>query len=138
MARKVLDMEGRYKLGKLMAVRYKKQKKKERGEILERFTEVTGYNRCYAGWLLRNWGRKVVIYNKGEQYISVITIHTSPPMFIYYYLIRTFIFILFSSCRFIYKNFSIQRTCTNTDHQIHGIYPLPRVLILEDFLNRYP
>ncbi len=47
MARKVLDMDGRYK----------KARKKGRGEILDRFTEATGYNRCYAGWLLRNWGR---------------------------------------------------------------------------------
>jgi len=68
---KVLDMEGRYKLGKIMAVRYKKARKKERGEILERFTEATGYNRCYAGWLLRNWGRKVVIYNKGERIVFI-------------------------------------------------------------------
>jgi len=64
-------MEGRYKLGKVMAERYKKARKKERVEILDRFTEATGYSRCYAGWLLRNWGRKVVIYDKGERIVLV-------------------------------------------------------------------
>lgn len=71
MGRKVLEMESRYKIGKVMAGRYKKARKKEKGEILDRFTEVTGYSRCYAGWLLRNWGKKVVIYDKGERIILV-------------------------------------------------------------------
>lgn len=68
---KVLDMEARYKLGKVMAGRYKKVRKKERGRILDSFIEATGYNRCYAGWLLRNWGRKVVIYDRGERIVLI-------------------------------------------------------------------
>ena len=69
--RKILGMEGRYKIGKVMSVRYKKAGKRGRGEILDRFIEVTGYNRCYAGWLLRNWGKKVVIYDRGERIVLV-------------------------------------------------------------------
>ncbi len=42
---KVLDMEGRYKLGKIMAVRYKKARKKERGEILQRRQDIIGVMR---------------------------------------------------------------------------------------------
>lgn len=71
MGNKVLEMEERYKVCKVMAERYKKAGKKERGKILDRFIEVTGYNRCYAGWLLRNWGKKVVIYDKGERIVLV-------------------------------------------------------------------
>jgi len=57
---KILGMESRYKMGKVMAEEYKRAGKKERGEILDRYRKVTGYNRRYAGWLLRNWGKKVV------------------------------------------------------------------------------
>ncbi|HOL22972.1 MAG TPA: transposase, partial [bacterium] len=32
---------------------------------------ATGYNRCYGGWLLRNWGRKVVVYNKGKRTVLI-------------------------------------------------------------------
>jgi len=42
---KVLDIGGRYKLGKLMAVRYKNARKKERGEILQRRQDIIGVMR---------------------------------------------------------------------------------------------
>ena len=71
MGRKILGMESRYKMGKIMAEKYKRAGKKERGEILGRYTEVTGYNRRYAGWLLRNWGKKVVIQYKGARIVLI-------------------------------------------------------------------
>ncbi len=50
----VLDM-------KELAKRYQKARKRYKMKILEDFINLTGYNRCYASWLLRNYGRKVVM-----------------------------------------------------------------------------
>ena len=45
--------------------RYKKIKKKDKGKILDEFVNLTGYNRCYAAYLLRIYEKKVAIYGKG-------------------------------------------------------------------------
>jgi len=68
---KVLDMESRYKLVKVMAGRYKRARKKDKGYLLDLVVNSSGYSRCYAGWLLRNIGRRVVVYEKGERIILV-------------------------------------------------------------------
>ena len=44
--------------------RYKKASKKEKGKILDEFVKLTGYNRCYASYLLRMYEKKVVKYGK--------------------------------------------------------------------------
>jgi hypothetical protein len=46
-------------LTKHFATEYKRSGKREKGEILDRFVEATGYHRVYAAWLLRNHGRRV-------------------------------------------------------------------------------
>lgn len=42
-----------------MAKRYRKARKKEKGNMLDEFVQTTGYNRNYASWLLSNWGREI-------------------------------------------------------------------------------
>jgi len=54
-----LTMKERKVLTKAVAGQYRKGSKKEKGEILGRFVEATGYNRSYASRLLRNHGRRV-------------------------------------------------------------------------------
>jgi hypothetical protein len=44
---------------KVVAPRYQKAGKKERGRILDEFVQTTGYHRCYASQLLRTQGQKV-------------------------------------------------------------------------------
>lgn len=47
-----------------VAKRYKKVRKKEKGKILDEFVKLTGYNRCYASYLLRTYEKKIVVYGK--------------------------------------------------------------------------
>ncbi len=54
-----LTMHERHAVTRELATRYQKAAKKQRGQILDEFTEVTGYNRCYARFVLRNCGRKI-------------------------------------------------------------------------------
>ncbi len=42
-----LTMAERRVLIKTFALRYRKSRKKVKGEVLTEFTEMTGYNRCY-------------------------------------------------------------------------------------------
>jgi len=46
---------------KVTAPRYQKAKKKQKGIILEEFVALTGYDRCYATYLLRTQGKKVYV-----------------------------------------------------------------------------
>jgi hypothetical protein len=48
------------------AERYRRSRKKEKQRILDEFTELTGYNRSYARFVLRNWGKRV--HTKGRVY----------------------------------------------------------------------
>jgi hypothetical protein len=58
--KKELDMKVRKVISKTVAERYKKSRKKEKSKILDEFTNITGYNRSYASWLLNNLGKKLV------------------------------------------------------------------------------
>ncbi|MBI5755988.1 MAG: hypothetical protein HZA12_03600 [Nitrospirae bacterium] len=46
---------------KVVALRYKKARKKEKKVILNEFIKLTGYNRCYATYLLRSHGKRIRI-----------------------------------------------------------------------------
>lgn len=54
-----LTMKERKTVTKAMAQQYRRESKKDRGVLLTRFVEATGYNRVYAARLLRNHGRRV-------------------------------------------------------------------------------
>ena len=56
-----LTMTERKKATAVVAVRYQKARKKEKGIILDEFTKLTGYGRRYASYVLRSHGRKVRI-----------------------------------------------------------------------------
>ena len=58
-----LTMKERRSVSAVVAKRYQKATKKEKGTILGEYTQLTGYNRCYAAFLLRNHGRRVRINN---------------------------------------------------------------------------
>jgi hypothetical protein len=53
-------MKDRKTVTKALAAQYQRARKGEKGRILDQFVEATTYNRHYAGWLLRNQGRRVV------------------------------------------------------------------------------
>ena len=48
-----LDLMTRKRITKEVSKRYKKTYKKEKGRILDEFCALSGYNRSYAGWVLR-------------------------------------------------------------------------------------
>ena len=48
------------------AKRYRKSTKKQKGRILEEFVYSTDYSRKYAGWILRNWGTKRIVFLNDE------------------------------------------------------------------------
>ena len=54
-----LTMQERKSVTKAMAEQFRRARKKEKGEILDRLVKATGYTRSYAAWLLRNHGRRV-------------------------------------------------------------------------------
>jgi hypothetical protein len=56
-----LTMSQRQAVTKEMALKYKRATKKQKGEILDTLTELTGYNRSYAARVLRQRARYVVV-----------------------------------------------------------------------------
>ncbi|QWR78191.1 hypothetical protein [Candidatus Magnetomonas plexicatena] len=46
-----LTMKERQAVTRVNAQRYKKVSKKQKGTILDEFVALTGYDRCYAGYL---------------------------------------------------------------------------------------
>ena len=48
------------------AARYRKSTKKQKGKILDEFVHSTDYSRKYASWILRNWGKKRIVFLDGE------------------------------------------------------------------------
>lgn len=56
-----LTMKERKKATAVVAARYQKARKKDKGVILDEFTKLTGYGRRYASHVLRCHGRKVRI-----------------------------------------------------------------------------
>ncbi len=58
-----LTMKERRSVSRVVAKRYQKATKKDKGTILGEYTQLTGYNRCYAAFLLRNHGRRMRINN---------------------------------------------------------------------------
>jgi len=59
-----LTVGERHKATKITAARYQKAGKKKKGAILDEFIELTGYDRCYASYLLKNHGKKVWINDR--------------------------------------------------------------------------
>lgn len=56
-----LTITERKKATAIVATRYQKARKKEKGVILNEFTKLTGYGRRYASYVLRSHGKKVRI-----------------------------------------------------------------------------
>lgn len=54
-----LMMTEKKKATAIVAVRYQKARKKEKGVMLDEFTKLTGYGRRYASYVLRCHGKKV-------------------------------------------------------------------------------
>ena len=64
-------MRTRKKLVRILAKEYQGARKKEKGKILDSIVKTIGYNRGYAKWLLRNWGRKVVVWRGREREVFI-------------------------------------------------------------------
>lgn len=47
----------------IVAARYQKASKKEKRSMLDEFTQLTGYNRCYASNLLSSHGKQLFLNN---------------------------------------------------------------------------
>lgn len=56
-----LTMKERKSVTRAIASRYQKVSKKHKGTILDEFTQLTGYTRCYASYLLGNHSKRVRI-----------------------------------------------------------------------------
>lgn len=54
-----LTMKEKKKLGAVLAPKYQRARKKEKGNILDQFINATQYNRSYAAYILRNHCKKV-------------------------------------------------------------------------------
>ena len=67
-----LTMKTRNELTDEVSKRYKKVRKLEKKIILDEYCQTTGYNRKYAGFLLRNCGKKIYLKNSSGKLIKVI------------------------------------------------------------------
>jgi hypothetical protein len=59
-----VTMSDRRTLTRLYAERYRRARKKEKGQILDEFLALTNYQRCHAAWLLRYQGKRVKVSPK--------------------------------------------------------------------------
>jgi len=59
-----LTMAERKKVTSKLANEYRSSKKKIKGQILNWYIKTTGYNRCYASYLLTNHGKRVKLNDK--------------------------------------------------------------------------
>ena len=59
-----LTMKEKKAVSREVAKRYQKARKKGKSKILDEFVQLTGYVRCYARYILRNWGRRIVLRTK--------------------------------------------------------------------------
>lgn len=67
-----LTMREKKAITKEVARRYRKARKKEKGGMLNEFVAITGYNRNYAAWALRNWCREIGRYLKSGDKIVLV------------------------------------------------------------------
>lgn len=74
-----LTMRERRAVLNATAKRYQASNKKQRGVILDEFTQTTGYSRKHAAWVLTNWLRKKVFTIGGKRTIYVFGLKTSKP-----------------------------------------------------------
>lgn len=65
-------MRSRQEVSKEYAKCYQKARKGSKTEILNNFIELTSYNRCYASYILRHWGKKVFIRGMDGERLVVI------------------------------------------------------------------
>lgn len=73
-----LTMRERHAIVREISERFQRSAKKERGRILDEFVELTGYNRCYAAFVLRNCGKKQARVLSGRRVVFVPG-HARPP-----------------------------------------------------------
>jgi len=71
-----LTMQERHANVRELAPRFRKARKKERSKILDEFTRLTGYGRCYAAFLLRTCGKEhVKVLSGGTRRVVFIPGH---------------------------------------------------------------
>ena len=68
-----LTMEQKRSVTGKLAKKYRCSKsRKERSLILDEVQELTGYNRHYANWLLRYYGRRRIVTDEQEQTVELV------------------------------------------------------------------
>jgi len=67
-----LTLQERQAVTRQIAQRYQRARKKQKAQILTEFCATTGYTRCYAAFILRNWGRKMKMTINGVRTIYLI------------------------------------------------------------------
>jgi hypothetical protein len=55
-----------------LAQEYRGANRRAKGKLLDTLVKLTGYNRCYAAWLLRHWGRKYLMKIDGQMVQLVV------------------------------------------------------------------
>jgi hypothetical protein len=65
-------MAQRRAVSQKLAQEYRGADRKAKGRLLDTLVKLAGYNRCYAAWLLRHWGRKYLLKVDGRQVQLVV------------------------------------------------------------------
>ncbi len=65
-------MKSKREISKEYAKRYQRVSKSGKTDILNSFINLTGYNRCYASYILRNYAKRVFIRGRnGERFVVI-------------------------------------------------------------------
>jgi hypothetical protein len=68
-----LTMDQRRAVSAKLAGKYRGcMSRKQRGQILDQVVELTGYNRHYAAWLLRNYGKRRVVRSPSGELVRLV------------------------------------------------------------------
>lgn len=65
-------MKQRQAVTKVTAKRYRQASRSEKKQMLDEFCRTTGYNRCYARWVLRHQGQRLMV---GEGLVLEAAVH---------------------------------------------------------------
>lgn len=75
-----LTMQERHAVVRELSSRFQRSSKKERGQILNNFVQLSGYTRCYAAFILRTCGSKQVRLVAGKRVVFIPGYARSPGM----------------------------------------------------------
>ncbi len=77
-----LTLKEKKKAAAILAPRYQKARKKDKGTMLQEFVSLTGYRRSYASYVLSRHGKRMKIAggNTGTRILPILSMENTPSI----------------------------------------------------------